>query len=89
MKRYIIYILLLATCFSCSKLVEGINDDPNSLTISSYGNILTGAEVGNIILQAGETARRAGIFAGQYTGIDRQHLGYSQYNLTTSDFDGL
>lgn len=89
MKRYIIYMLLLATCFSCSDMVEGINDDPNSLTSSSYGNILTGAEVGNIILQAGETARRAGIFAGQYTGIDRQHLGYSQYNLTTSDFDGL
>ncbi len=82
-------MLLLATCFSCSDMVEGINDDPNSLTSSSYGNILTGAEVGNIILQAGETARRAGIFAGQYTGIDRQHLGYSQYNLTTSDFDGL
>ncbi len=79
----------MATCFSCSDLVEGINDDPNSLTSSSYGNILTGAEVGNMILQAGETARRAGIFAGQYTGIDRQHLGYSQYNLTTSDFDGL
>ncbi len=74
---------------SCSQMVEGINDDPNSITESSFGNILTGAEVGNTLFQTGESARRSGIFAGQYTGIDRQHLGFTQYQVTTSDFDGL
>ncbi|MAZ28910.1 MAG: SusD/RagB family nutrient-binding outer membrane lipoprotein [Cytophagaceae bacterium] len=89
MKKLIYITVLVLTCYSCSKLVEDINDDPNSLTQTSYDNILTGAEVGNIILQTGETARRAAIFAGQYTGIDRQHQGFTIYNVTTSDFDGL
>jgi len=89
MKRYIILILIISLQFSCSDVVDGINDDPNSLTESSYGSILTGAEVGNIILQTGESARRSALFAGQYTGIDRQHLGFTQYNVTTSDFDAL
>lgn len=89
MKRYIILILIVSLQFSCSEVVDGINDDPNSLTESSYGSILTGAEVGNIIVQTGESARRSALFAGQYTGIDRQHLGFTQYNVTTSDFDAL
>ena len=40
-------------------------------------------------MYSGETARRAGIFAGYFTGIDRQHEGFSQYTVTTSDFDDL
>ncbi len=43
--------------------------------------------MGNIVLQTGETARKAGIFCGYYTGIDRQHLGFSEYGVTTSDFN--
>ncbi|MFN4763667.1 SusD/RagB family nutrient-binding outer membrane lipoprotein [Gillisia sp. Q332] len=89
MKKYIYLFAIVVIFHSCSKAVEGINENPNSITQSSYGNILTGAEVGNVVLQTGESARRAAIFAGQYTGIDRQHLGFSQYNVTTSDFDGL
>lgn len=89
MKRliYVCFIALFAA--SCGKLVDGINDDPNNPTSTSYQNILTGAEVGNIILQTGESARRAGIFCGYYTGIDRQHLGFSQYSVNTSDFNSL
>jgi hypothetical protein len=45
--------------------------------------------VGNIVLNTGETARRAGIFIGYYEGIDRQHLGFYNYTLTTSDFNSL
>ena len=89
MKRYIILLLIISLQTSCSDVVDGINDDPNNLTESSYGSVLTGAEVGNIIVQTGESARRSALFAGQYTGIDRQHLGFTQYNVTTSDFDAL
>jgi hypothetical protein len=67
--------------------VDDLNDDPNNPTASSYQYILTGAEVGNIVLQTGETARKAGIFSGYYTGIDRQHLGFSEYAVTTGDFN--
>ncbi|MEQ8471485.1 MAG: SusD/RagB family nutrient-binding outer membrane lipoprotein [Marinoscillum sp.] len=84
-----IYILLVLTIGACSDLVEGLNDNPNSPTSASFQNILTGAEVGNIILHTGETARRAGIFCGYYTGIQRQHQGFNTYTVTTSDFDEL
>lgn len=87
MKPFIITAALLFLGFSCSDLVEGINQDPNNPTSASYQYVLTGAEVGNIILQTGETARKAGIFCGYFTGIDRQHLGFSEYNLTTANFD--
>ncbi|MGK0254044.1 MAG: hypothetical protein ACI9OE_001531 [Mariniflexile sp.] len=89
MKSFILLFLTIILVQSCSKLVEDINNDPNNQTQSAYQNILTGAEVGNMLFQSGENARRACIFAGQYTGTDRQHLGFDQYSVTTSDFDGL
>ncbi len=89
MKRFI-YIFLIGLFFtSCNDLVDDLNRDPNNPTSASFSNILTGAEVGNIILNTGETARRAGIFCGYYTGIDRQHQGFTDYSLTTSDFNSL
>jgi hypothetical protein len=89
MKSFIFLFIIIILTQSCSKLVEDINNDPNNQTKSAYQTILTGAEVGSILFQSGENARRACIFAGQYTGIDRQHLGFDQYSVTTSDFDGL
>ncbi|MEO1653256.1 MAG: SusD/RagB family nutrient-binding outer membrane lipoprotein, partial [Bacteroidota bacterium] len=89
MKRYLFFIIILMGASACGDLVDGINQDPNNPTSASYQNILTGAQVGNIILNTGETARRAGIFCGYYTGIDRQHQGFSNYTLTTSDFNSL
>ncbi|WP_235299247.1 SusD/RagB family nutrient-binding outer membrane lipoprotein [Portibacter marinus] len=89
MTKIITIILLSTLLYACSGLVDGINQDPNNPTSASYENILTGSQVGNIILQTGETARRAGIFSGYYTGLDRQHLGFSNYSLTTSDFNAL
>ncbi|MCB0641944.1 MAG: SusD/RagB family nutrient-binding outer membrane lipoprotein, partial [Phaeodactylibacter sp.] len=87
MKKAMILVALPLLLASCSSLVDNLNDNPNSPTTASYQYILTGAEVGNIIAQNGEMARKAGIFCGYYTGIDRQHLGFSQYAVTTSDFD--
>lgn len=87
MKKLLLIISITLFFSACSDLVEGLNDNPNSPTSASYQYILTGAEVGNIIVQNGETARKAGIFCGYYTGIDRQHLGFSEYAVTTSDFD--
>ncbi|MFB0937618.1 MAG: SusD/RagB family nutrient-binding outer membrane lipoprotein [Urechidicola sp.] len=88
-KSFILLFLTVILTQSCSELVEDLNNDPNNQTQSAYQTILTGAEVGNILFQSGENARRAGIFAGQYTGVDRQHLGFDQYSVTTSDFDAL
>lgn len=87
MKKLIFASALLISLAGCSSLVDDLNQDPNNPTAASYQFILTGAEVGNIVLQTGETARKAGIFCGYYTGIDRQHLGFSEYAVTTSDFN--
>lgn len=87
MKKLFIFLSIICLFSACSDLVEGLNENPNSPTSASYQYILTGAEVGNIIVQNGEIARKAGIFCGYYTGIDRQHLGFSEYAVTTSDFN--
>jgi hypothetical protein len=87
MKRISIIFLLALLFSACSSLVEDLNENPNSPTSSSYQYILTGAEIGNTLFLSGEAARKAGIFCGYYTGIDRQHEGFSQYAVTTSDFD--
>lgn len=85
--RYTIIILALFTLSSCSDWVDGLNENPNSPTTASYPQILTGAQVGNAVLHTGEATRKAGIFCGYYTGIDRQHEGFSEYAVTTSDFN--
>jgi len=89
MKRLLFILSIAVLTTACGDLVDGINQDPNNPTSASYQNILTGAEVGNIILNTGETARRAGIFCGYYEGIDRQHQGFYNYTLTTSDFNSI
>ncbi|MEQ9590992.1 MAG: SusD/RagB family nutrient-binding outer membrane lipoprotein, partial [Cyclobacteriaceae bacterium] len=80
-------ILLVALLFGCADLVDDLNQNPNNPTSAPYEFVLTSAEVANIILQTGEAARRAGIFAGQFTGLGRQHLSYSDYTLVAADFD--
>lgn len=64
-----------------------MNQNPNNPASAPYQYALTTAEVASIILHTGEPTRKAGIFAGQYTGIERQHLGYSNYVLVSSDFN--
>ncbi len=86
MKKFIT-ILLVTLLFGCADLVDDLNQNPNNPTSAPYEFVLTSAEVANIILQTGEAARRAGIFAGQFTGLGRQHLSYSDYTLVAADFD--
>jgi hypothetical protein len=91
-KRLIFTFFIALSITSCEDLVDGdgdINVNPNNPTETGYQSVLISAQVGQIILQSGETARRAGIFGGTHTGIDRQHEGYSSYTVTTSDFDDL
>jgi hypothetical protein len=83
---YIIGVLSLLV-FSCSQMVEDLNQNPNNPTSAPYQYILTGAEVATIVLQTGEPAREAGIFAGQFTGIERQHLALNDYLVTAATFD--
>lgn len=87
MKKILLYTLLIFSLTSCSHLVEGLNENPNSPTNAAYQYILTGAEVANIVLHTGEPSRKASILGGYYTGIDRQHLVYTRYAVSTSSFN--
>ncbi len=87
MKKIIVIVWSVLALSACNKFMDGINEDPNSPTSAPYGNILTGAEVGSIIVQTGATARMASFFCNYYTGIQRQYKGYSEYAVTSSDFD--
>lgn len=87
MKKVIITILFSTFFFSCADIVDDLNQNPNNPSSAPYQYALTTTEVANIILHTGEPTRKAGIFAGQYTGIERQQLGYSTYILVSSDFN--
>lgn len=87
MKKIIIISIIATMVSACSSLVDDLNVNPNSPTTAPYSNILTGAEVGNIVLHTGEATRKSGIFCGYYTGLDRNHLSYSRYAVTTSNFN--
>ncbi|MFC2186806.1 SusD/RagB family nutrient-binding outer membrane lipoprotein [Fulvivirgaceae bacterium LMO-SS25] len=87
MKKVILISIVSAMLAGCSELVSDLNQNPNNPTSAPYQFALTTTEVANIILHTGEPTRKAGIFAGQYTGIERQQLGYSNYDLVSSDFN--
>ena len=80
--KNILFISVLSFfIFSCESLVEDLNDNPNRQTSSTYDLVLSGTQLGNMVLQTGEMTRKTGIFSGQYTGIDRSHLLYNNYCL--------
>jgi hypothetical protein len=87
MKKLIIINILSLLVFSCADMVEDLNQNPNNPTSAPYQYTLTGAEVATIILQTGEPAREAGIFASQFTGFDRQHSALNNYLVTSTTFD--
>jgi len=73
---------------SCKKDMTEINKtNPNQFSDSDPTLMITGAELANVILNEGEAARLAGIFAGHFNGYDRQFISYAQYNMTSGDFN--
>lgn len=87
MKKLILTTFIIGILSSCADLVDDFNKNPNNPNSASYEYVLTSAEVASIVLQSGEASRRASIFAGQLTGIARQHQSYSDYVLAATDFD--
>ena len=79
---------MIATLFvSCSKMVEGINDDPNNPTDSDPNTMLTSIMVGNMNIQEGDLARFAGMWSGYFRGFTQQYQSYQQYSVIARNFD--
>lgn len=90
MKRLSTYISILALALvmdSCKKMTEGLDTSPNSPIDAPADLVLNGAQVASILVYEGTMARSAGIFAGSFTGVDRQYISLNNYISTAPDYD--
>ncbi|TAD84289.1 MAG: SusD/RagB family nutrient-binding outer membrane lipoprotein [Bacteroidetes bacterium] len=84
---------ILCICFSaiifssCSKMVEGINDNPNNPTDADASTMLTSVLIGNVSIQEGEMARIAGMWSGYFRGFTQQYQSYHQYQVVARNYD--
>lgn len=92
MKNIIKISFLLIGLFatSCQDLVEGINDNPNQITIADVDPtlFLTGTLLANTSAQAGHLNRIAGMYSGQLTGLSSLYSNIYGYSLSTAESVG-
>ncbi|MFK7926461.1 MAG: SusD/RagB family nutrient-binding outer membrane lipoprotein [Bacteroidia bacterium] len=84
--------ILLILSFSlvlgaCQSLNEGINDNPNDITIDAIQaqSFLTGAQLGNIQVQVGHMQRISSLWTRQLIGFQSSYLSLDQHNITTAE----
>ena len=91
MKNFLKFSLLTFIAFSffsCEDLREEYNEvNPNDPTDAPANIMVPGIVTGTHFFHSAESARTAGMWAGYFTGSDRQYISYQNYNVTTGDFD--
>ncbi len=87
MKKIIIILLPLLFLAGCQSLNEGINDNPNDITIDAIqaSAFLTGAQLGNIQVQLGHLQRISSLWTRQLIGFQSSYRSLDQYNITTAE----
>ena len=89
MQKFIKYIGLatLIIFFSCEELVDGINDNPNEVTIDEVEPqlFLTGAMLANSVAQAGHLNRISGLWSGQLIGFTSLYSNIYGYSISTAE----
>ncbi|HKJ30927.1 MAG TPA: SusD/RagB family nutrient-binding outer membrane lipoprotein, partial [Balneolales bacterium] len=86
----LIFLFAFTLVYSgCKEFTKGYSEDPNNPKDAPGQLIMPAAQVAQILFLEGETARLAGIWAGQFTGSDRQYASYQSYNVTAQDFDNM
>lgn len=92
MMKKLIYLSLMTLAVgymsACSKVVEGLNDNPNLPSGTSPDLLLTGLQLGAVTLHMGEMSRDAGLLNGYFQGTDRQYLTFYNYMIVNADFSG-
>ncbi len=86
--KYIVLSLLIATSYSCESLVEGINDNPNNISLDSFDAgvlLLKGIELADISVQAGHLTRIGGMWSGQTKGVALLYKSIYEYNLSAEE----
>lgn len=79
----------VASLSSCNKLVNDYDVNPNAPTDAPADLRLTGVEVAHGFVMSGEAARTANIWAGVFTGEDRQYSALQAYQVGLADFDNM
>ena len=90
MKKIVTYALVSVLGLSltnCNKLVDGYDVSPNSPQDAPSDQQLTAAELGLGLVMSGEIARTANMWAGVFTGSDRQYSSLNNYLTTSPDYD--
>ena len=80
--------MLGLSLFSCEKIVDDLNVDPNNPTDAPANLTLTGTQLSNMVVQEGIASLLVSIWSGYATGHDRQWRDYANYNMTSGNFDG-
>ena len=86
-KYLLLSFLLAGVLTSCKKMVEGINDNPNSPTDADAPTMLPGVETADMILQGGDIARTTSTWIGYCTGELLQSTQIQAYNVVASNFN--
>lgn len=91
MKNFLKFSLLAFVAFgffSCEDLREEFNEvNPNDPTDAPANIMIPAVVTGTHFFHSAEAARTAGMWAGYFTGFDRQYISYQNYNVTAGDFD--
>ena len=85
--KILVFFSLILIAHSCEDIVEGINENPNDLTLSDVEErlFLTGGELANIQLQCGHLNRVSGMYSGQLIGFAALYSNIYGYNLSTGE----
>ena len=82
----IFLLLVLWMLQGCKGFVEGYTDDPNNPADAPLVSVLNAAFTGMIVPHEGHDARVAGMWARQFSGVDRQYAALDVYNANSEDF---
>lgn len=71
----------------CEGLNEGVNDNPNDITIDAIEarGFLTGAQLANIQVQVAHLQRISAMWTRQLVGYQSSYLSLDQHNITTAE----
>lgn len=88
--QYILVAGFVLYATSCQNLVEGINDNPNNITVEDVEArlFLTGAMLANTSAQQGHLNRISGLYTGQLTGLSSLYANIYGYSLSTAESVG-
>ena len=87
--KFSLALALLMVFASCESMYDGLNDDLNNPTDAPAELMFTGIELATILVNEGFHAPLTSVWAGYYTGIDRQWADFHVYNVAGSNFDEM